>query len=55
MKFDLWLGFSVVALLPSFRLPNNSNPSQRLMSLVRRHLAADNQWRELLYVVMSGH
>jgi len=55
MNFDLWLGSSVVAFLPSSRLPNNSKPSQRLMSLVRRHMAADNQWGELLYVVTSGH
>jgi hypothetical protein len=55
MNFDLWLGSSVVAFLPSVRLPNNSNPSQRVMPLVRRHMAADNQWGELLYVVTSGH
>jgi hypothetical protein len=45
----------VVALLPSFRLPNNIKPTQRLTSLVRRHMAGDNQWGELSYVVTSGH
>jgi hypothetical protein len=55
MNFDLWLGSSVMAFLPSGRLPNNSKPSQHLMSLVRRHMAADNQCGELLYVVTSGH
>jgi len=38
----------------AFWLPNNSKPSQRLTSLVR-HMTADNQWGELLYVVTSGH
>jgi hypothetical protein len=55
MNFDLSLGSSVVCLLSSFGLPNSSKPSQRLTPLVRLHMAADNKWVELLYVVTSGH